>query len=242
MAALGSIPWVGGLIGATAAYSAERDQDRVNELQRQWMEEHAKRFHDLGAALTDILARLETFGKDAADRVETEEYLALVRKGFGIWDRADTNEKRTLVKTLLTNAAGTSLCPDDLVRLFLEWIERYHETHFMVIREVFRSPGVTRAGVWTKLRGDRPRDDSADADLFRLLVDDLSQGRIIRQHRETTPDGQFIARRSTQRRARGVLKSAFDDVDTYELTELGKQFVHYAMNEVVPRLGASDRI
>jgi len=30
--------------------------------------------------------------------------------------------------------------------------------------------------------------------------------------------------------------SAFDDAAHYELTEPGKQFVHYAMNEVVPRL------
>jgi hypothetical protein len=32
------------------------------------------------------------------------------------------------------------------------------------------------------------------------------------------------------------MKSVFDDSDEYELTELGKQFVHYAMNELAPRL------
>ena len=38
-----------------------------------------------------------------------------------------------------------------------------------------------------------------------------------------------------------VMKSAFDDVEQYELTELGNQFVHYTMNEVVPRIGTAEQ-
>ena len=34
--------------------------------------------------------------------------------------------------------------------------------------------------------------------------------------------------------------SAFDRVEQYELTELGKQSVHYAMNELAPRLTFSE--
>jgi hypothetical protein len=34
------------------------------------------------------------------------------------------------------------------------------------------------------------------------------------------------------------MTSAFDDDKQYELTELGKQFVHYTMNEIVPRIAA----
>jgi hypothetical protein len=34
------------------------------------------------------------------------------------------------------------------------------------------------------------------------------------------------------------LKSAFDDEEEYELTELGKQFVRYTMDEVMPRIAA----
>jgi hypothetical protein len=36
-----------------------------------------------------------------------------------------------------------------------------------------------------------------------------------------------------------TLTSAFDDQKQYELTELGKQFVHYTMNEIVPRIAAA---
>ena len=32
------------------------------------------------------------------------------------------------------------------------------------------------------------------------------------------------------------MTSAFDDEKEYELTELGKWFVHYTMNEVVPKI------
>lgn len=34
------------------------------------------------------------------------------------------------------------------------------------------------------------------------------------------------------------MKSAFDDEKGYELTELGRWFVHYTMNELVPRIAA----
>jgi len=52
--------------------------------------------------------------------------------------------------------------------------------------------------------------------------------------------GQFIRKRPARvRRGAGpqTLKSAFDDSEHYVLTELGKQFVHYTMNEVISRIG-----
>jgi hypothetical protein len=56
-------------------------------------------------------------------------------------------------------------------------------------------------------------------------------GGLIRQHRETDYAGNFIkkpARRVPGQTASSTAKSSFDDQDTYELTELGDQFVHYA--------------
>ena len=86
------------------------------------------------------------------------------------------------------------------------------------------------------------REDSADADLFKLVVRDLSTGGIIRQHRETDYYGNFVAKKPTGTRAassRGdsrTMKSAFDDSESYDLTALGQQFVHYAMNEVTVKI------
>lgn len=240
LAALGSIPWVGGFIAATAAIGAENDQQRVNELQQQWLEEHREKLSDLARTLVEIVERLESLGEEIQRRIESEEYLALVRKAFRAWDHADTDEKRRLVKNLLMNAGGTSLCPDDLVRLFIQWIDLYHEAHFAVIRAIYKAPGSTRADIWEDVHGEAVKENSAEADLFKLLMRDLSTGSVIRQHRETTADGQFMRKQPT-RRPKGagsrVMKSAFDDSEEYELTELGRQFVHYTMNEVVPRIG-----
>lgn len=238
LAALSSVPWVGGLLGATASMHAEVDQGRTNNLHQQWLEEHQRRLVDLGKALAEIAARLEQLGETVTSRVESDEYLALVRKGFRAWDNADTEAKRRLVQRLLANAGAVNITTDDVVRLFIDWIERYHEIHFAVIREVHRNPGATRRSIWAAIRGTQPRDDSADADLFRLLIHDLNVGRVIRQHRETNYHGQFVRKAPVKRgTSSGTMKSAFDDEDEYELTELGAQFVHYAMSEVVPRVG-----
>jgi hypothetical protein len=87
---------------------------------------------------------------------------------------------------------------------------------------------VTRGYVWEQIHGEEVRENSAEADLFKLMIRDLSTGSVIRQHRDTMHDGRFVAwRPSTTRRAKNrVLESAFEDTKPYELTELGNQFVH----------------
>lgn len=238
LAALGGVPWVGGLIAALTALQAESAQATVSSLQQDWLDEHSNKLAELTASLAGIVKRLETFGDDVRQRIESDDYLALVRKGFRVWDHADTDEKRKLIVNLLTNAGATPLTEDDVVRLFIEWIDSYHEAHFAVIRVVFQNPGSTRADVWRRVHGAPVREDSAEADLFKLLIRDLSTGSVIRQHRDTTVDGRFVARKvHGKTKGSGTLKSAFSDVEEYELTELGSRFVHYTMNEVVPRIG-----
>jgi hypothetical protein len=238
-AVLSAIPWIGSIMGASAALHAEAEQGRVNLLMHRWLEEHQSAFKRLEATVAKMVDRMEEIGSQVDDRIQDEHFLGLVRHGFRVWDEASTQEKRDFVRRTLTNAAGTKLCSDDVVRLFLQWIEQYDELHFRVIRVVFKSPGSTRADIWAELHGESVREDSAEADLFKLMMHDLSMGHVLRQHRETTSDGQFLSARPTaRRRTRSpVMKSAFDDDKSYELTELGSQFVHYAMNEVVPRLG-----
>jgi hypothetical protein len=242
LAALSSIPWVGGFLSASASLDAEVDQGRVNELQREWLEEHRRKLTELARALTEIADRIESLGPDAETRTIAPEYLGLVRKGFGVWDRSDTSEKRGLIRRLLSNAAGTNLSADDLIRLFIDWIDRYHEAHFAVIRTIYSNPGFTRADIWDQVHGREVAENSAEADLFTLLIRDPSAGSVIRQRRETTADGQFRTKPRTHVRrgaASPVMKSAFDDKEQYELTELGKQFVHYVLSDVVPRIGMS---
>jgi len=175
----------------------------------------------------------------------SEQYLTLVRKTFRQWDEADTDEKRRLLVQLITNAAGTRVADDDIVRLFLNWLDTYHEAHLAVVREIYKNEGPTRYDIWVAVYGEPvPRDDSAQADLYRMLIRDLSTGGVIRQPRESDGLGRFIKKRRPPRRtaASNTMESAFEDSKSYVLTELGSQFVHYTMTELVARLnpGESD--
>ena len=238
-AALGSIPWIGGLIAATAALHAEQEQGRVNELNRQWVEEHQGKIQRLNKTLAQMITRLEQFGPEVEERLGDDSYLGLVRYGFRVWDEAGTDSNRERVRQVLTNAAGSRICSDDVVRLFLLWLRNYDELHMRVVNVIYHNPGATRAFIWEQIHGEEVREDSAEADLFKLMIRDLSTGGVIRQHRDTTADGHFLAKRVTTRRPKKLtLESAFEDNKPYELTKLGTQFVHYAMTELVPRIGA----
>lgn len=236
-AALGSIPWVGGFLSALADFKADEGQVKRNDLYEQWLHEHTRKMHDLATALMDIIRRLDQFTEEINERIESEEYLQLVKKAFRTWDNSDTLEKKDLVRKLLTNAGAHSYITDDIIRLFLDWLNLYHEIHFAVIKEVFQNPGATRFEIWKSLNGKAVREDSMEADLFKMLIRDLSMGGVIRQHRQTDYYGNFVKQRKPKTSSSsGTFKSAFDDEEEYVLTELGKQFVHYTMNEVVTKI------
>ena len=154
---------------------------RTQNLQNKWLGEHEIKMKHLLATIAEIDARFQSFGEQIEERVQSEEYLDLVRKAFRIWDESDTEEKRRFVSNLISNAAATRLCTDDVIRLFLDWLRLYHEAHFAIIGAIFKEPGVTRFDIWQQLKGEMPREDSADADLYRLLIRDLSIGGVIRK-------------------------------------------------------------
>lgn len=245
MAVLGSLPWVGSFmnivasLGGAAMDFSDGDQDKINELQRLWIKEHQEKITMLSFVLQDIFLRLDSFGEEIQERIESPEYLGLVRSAFRSWDQAETEEKRQMIKRLITNAGATKLCPDDLVRLFIKWIDQYHESHFVVIKEIYQNHGSTRGQIWDRVHTERPREDSSEADLFRYLIRELSTGGVIRQEREITSDGQFL-KRPTSPQSRGsrssVMESAFEDSKPYTLTELGEKFIHYVLSDAVIRI------
>ena len=240
LAVLSSIPWIGGVLSAAESFRAEEGSHRQNFLQTQWLEEHQRKLVELARALQDIEQRFESLGAQIDDRIQSEEYLALVRKAFRVWDQADTAEKKRLLANVVTNAASTRACADDVVRLFIDWIALYNEVHFAVIREIFQNPGSTRFDIWTGLYGELPREDSSAADLYKFLFRDLSTGGVIRQERDVNAIGQFVRKRARHVRrgmAATTLESAFDDTKPYVLTAMGREFVHYTMNEIVARIG-----
>jgi hypothetical protein len=227
LAAIGSIPWVGGVISAAAmagvSYKDGESQAEREGLLREWLQEHQEKLQELRGTIEGMVHRLEGFGPEVEERITSEQYLTLVRKTFRQWDQADTDEKRRLLVQLITNAAGTRVCSDDIVRLFLDWLDTYHEAHLAVIREIHKNEEPTRYDIWLAVYGEPvPRDDSPEADLYRMLIRDLSTGGVIRQSRESDSGGRFIKRRRPPRRASNpstTMESAFEDTKTYVLTQ-----------------------
>ena len=236
MAALGILPWVGSLLGAAATLSSENDQEDTTKLLFLWIKEHEIKLKELGATLNSIFGRFESFGERINQRIESEEYLGLVRKTFKKWDEAETLEKRDMLRKLITNAGGITVVQDDWVRMFLDWIEQYHELHFSIIAQIHQNQNITRKAMWMNVKGSIPKDNSAEADMFKLLIDDLTRGRVIRQKREANSQGQFYKKQRREARQSDFMESPFDDEDQYVLTELGTGFVQYVMNELTPQI------
>lgn len=235
----GVVPFVGGVLSAIAGAWSEHEQAKVNRFFEQWVKMLEEEIHEKEATVIEIMARLDLQDEKIAARVESREYQSLLKKTFREWSGAESEDKRVLIRNILSNAAASDISSDDVVRMFIDWIGKYSELHFRVIGAIYNSNGISRGAVWRKIGKGRVREDSADADLYKLLFRDLSTGSVVRQHRETDYHGNFIAKQAGRRNSGGnsnILKSAFDEEELYELTDLGRQFVHYAMTEITPRI------
>jgi len=235
----GMIPFFGGFLAAAAAAWGEKEQERVNSMLRQWVQMLEDELREKGQTITEVIARLNMQDEETLKRVESDEYQALLKKSFRKWSSIDSKSKQEKIRNILSNAAGSRIVSDDVVSLFVDWIALYSDFHFEVISQVYQNPGINRGDIWDNLGKVRVPENSADADLYRMLIRDLSMGGVIRQHRQTDYYGNFV-KKTPQRTPKGegsrTMVSAFDRQESYELTELGKQFVHYAMNELAPRL------
>ena len=160
----------------------------------------------------------------------------MLRRAFRQWTYVESEEKREYLRRLLTHAGDPRIKQDDFIRLFIDWIGRYSELHFRVMQVVYRDEGFTRADIWNEIHGQHVREDSKEADIFKCLVSDLSIGHVIRIERAKTGDGSFLKHKRTPRRPTPYMTSAFEDGRPYEMTEIGRQFVHFTMTEMVPKL------
>jgi hypothetical protein len=231
----GAVPFAGGVLSAVAGAWSEGEQEKANRFFKHWIQMLQDELMEKEQTIIEIMARLDLQDEAIAERVESKEYQSLVRKTFREWSGAEIEDKRKYIRNILSNAAATQVTSDDVVRLFIDWINQYSEMHFQVIGAIYNSDGITRGQIWRKIGKGSVREDSADADLYKLLFRDLSAGGIIRQHREIDRFGNFISK-PTQHRTKGSgpkpLVSAFDNEEGYELTALGQQFVHYAMTDL----------
>src|SRR4051794_26188707 len=222
----GVVPFAGGLLSAAAGAWSENEQEKANKFFKQWIKMLEDEIREKEKTILEIMARLDMHDEKISQRIESKEYQSLLKKTFREWSGAESEDKRTYIRNILANAAAASMTSDDVVRLFIDWLKVYSELHFKVIAVVYKhsSTGITRGSVWSELGKGDVAENSADADLFKLLFRDLSTGSVIRQHREVDYYGNFIPK-APQRRPKGLgqkpVTSAFDDEDSYELTELG---------------------
>jgi hypothetical protein len=235
----GAVPLAGGVLSAVAGAWSEGEQDKVNRFFEHWVRMLQDELKEKEETIIEIMARLDIQDEEISKRVESKEYQSLLKKTFRDWSGAESENKRVFIRNILANAAVSNVSSDDVVRMYIDWIGLYSEMHFQVIAAIYNSDGITRGGIWRKIGKGPVREDSADADLYKLLFRDLSTGGIIRQHREVDYYGNFIPK-TPDRRPKGSGPrppvSAFDEEDGYELTELGKQFVHYAMSDLPLRI------
>lgn len=235
----GLVPLGGGVLSGAAGTWSENEQAHYNRIFASWLKLQEDELKEIAVTMAEILSRLNLNDENVRKRIESPEYLSLVKKCFRDWSAAESEQKRVFVRNLLLNAASHRLCSDDVVRMFIKWIDTYSELHFSVIKFIYRNPGATRKTIWRDVHGAEVREDSAEADLYKLLIRDLSTGEIVRQHRQKDYQGRYIKESPKPRSqfSTQTLTSAFDDEKKYELTELGIQFVRYTMEGVMPSLG-----
>jgi hypothetical protein len=230
-------PLFGVFVSAVAGAWGEHEQDKVNSFFKEWLKMLQDEIREKEQTIIEIIARLDLQDEKISQRLQSKEYLSLLKKTFREWKGAESEDKRKCIRNILAHAASTSLTSDDVIRLFIDWIGNYSELHFKVIAVVYKnqSNGITRGAMWRELGKPQVREDSADADLFKLLIRDLNMGSVIRQYKDVDEDGNFM-NKAPQRRTKGSgpkpTTSAFDEEDPYVLTGLGKQFVHYAMTDL----------
>nr|WP_321441121.1 hypothetical protein [uncultured Hyphomonas sp.] len=234
----GAIPFAGGVFSAAAGAWSERDQERINRFLHAYLEMLREQIREQHQTFAEIVERIDLSDEKVEERINSPEYQALIRKAFRNWAGAESERKRVLVRNILSNASSTDLASFDVLSLFLDWLHKYSELHFAVMADIANHAGSTRGEIWTRIGKGRAREDSADADLFKLFFLDLTTGYVIRQHRDVDASGNFIpkTRKKPVKGSGRQFVSAFDDEQEYELTALGRQFVHYAMTEVPTKI------
>src|SRR5262249_54135627 len=81
-AAGGAIPFVGGLLSSAAGAWSEQEQQKVNQFFEHWLRMIEADMAEKAQTILEIMARLDMNDQKTAERVESPEYQALVRKAF----------------------------------------------------------------------------------------------------------------------------------------------------------------
>ena len=101
LALLGSIPWVGSFLSNAAAFKIEKSNIQIFNLQMMLFKEHERKFEKLLKTLSELDRRFALMGERIEERINSEEYLSLVRKSFRVWEDSETDEKKIYCKFVI---------------------------------------------------------------------------------------------------------------------------------------------
>jgi len=110
----GAIPLLGGAVSGAAGAWSEKEQDHFNRVAASWLQLQKDEIKEIGVTIAEILTRLDLNDEDIRKRIESPEYLSLLKKCFRDWSAAESEAKRILVRNLLSNAAVNKICTDDV--------------------------------------------------------------------------------------------------------------------------------
>src|SRR5262245_21062792 len=108
----GAIPFVGGAFSGAAGAWSEAEQAHYNKVFASWLKLQEDEVREIGITIAEILSRLDLNDSTIQARLESPEYLKLIKKAFRDWSAAESEEKRVLVRNALTNAAVHKICSD----------------------------------------------------------------------------------------------------------------------------------
>lgn len=127
LACLGGVPVVGGVFGGVAGGWSEKEQNHYNRVFASWLRLQEDELKEIAQTIAEILSRLNLNNENIQKRIESPEYLSLLKKCFRDWSAAESEQKRVFIRNLLINAAAHKLCSDDVVRMFIKWIDIYSD-------------------------------------------------------------------------------------------------------------------
>jgi hypothetical protein len=86
----GAIPIVGGIFSGAAGAWSEEAQDHFNKVAASWMQLQRDEIKEIGITIAEILSRLDLNDENIRKRIESPEYLSLLKKAFRDWSATES--------------------------------------------------------------------------------------------------------------------------------------------------------
>ncbi len=84
---------IGGVAGAAGGAWSGAEQKKYNKIFASWLKLQEEEIKEIGITLSEVMIRLDVNDSKVEERVQSPEYLSLVKKCFRDWSAAESEEK-----------------------------------------------------------------------------------------------------------------------------------------------------